>query len=228
MAPEYSLEVVREDAYWTNWIDGSVETGVRLRVNTHARTEYVVGSSLVLAAHEIAGHALHVAMLRAEVQAGRLPGCALNLTVHACEAFHMEGLAQCVLYLAPPGVVPDDVLLIDRHNAFRNEAVNAAQVRLERGARVDEVLDWAGRTCPLVAPLGIASDLRDRARQPLYRSYVHVYAPSRRLFVQAARLPDGPRRDFFARAYRSLMTPTQLASLLAACQGSAAASKAQT
>jgi hypothetical protein len=222
VTPEYSLEVVREDAYWTNWIDGSVETGVRLRVNTHPRTEYVAGSSLTLAAHEIAGHALHVAMLRASADAGRFPRWGLNLAVHSCEAFHMEGLAQSVMHLAGHGVVPDDVLLLERHSGFRNEVVNAAQVELEAGRPVAELLETVAELCPLVNPVGVASDLRDRSRQPVFRGYVHVYAPARRLFLRAAALPGDARWKFFAHAYETVMTPTELSSWLQECAGSAA------
>ena len=73
-------------------------------MNTHERIEYEQRSARGLAAHEIAGHAAHVAGMRQAVRDGRLDACALNLTVHSCEAFHMEGLAQVALYaLSRPG-----------------------------------------------------------------------------------------------------------------------------
>ena len=38
--PSYRMEAAHVDAYWSNWIDGSLEAGVLLRVNTHPRIRY--------------------------------------------------------------------------------------------------------------------------------------------------------------------------------------------
>ena len=92
--PSYRVEAARADAYWSNWIDGSLEEGVLLRVNTHPRIRYHRDSHLGLASHEIAGHACHVAGLRASAQAGQLDPACLNLAVHSCEAFQRRAWAR--------------------------------------------------------------------------------------------------------------------------------------
>jgi len=215
-APAFSMTVVATDAYWSNWIDGSVEAGVTLQVNTHPRIEYQRHSHLALAAHEIAGHACHVAGLRGAAAAGRLDAAALNLAVHSCEAFQMEGLAQAMLQLLLPAEeIPPDLRLLERYRAFRGARVNAAWLDLEAGMPVDAVCGALERELPLTGPLGLRSGLRDRSRNPLYRSYITVYAPSRSLFLQALDL-DAPARDRFLEAtVTGLWTPGQLVRLLA-------------
>lgn len=215
--PEYRIEVVREDAYWSNWIDGSAASGVLLRVNTHERIEYNRFSAEALAAHEIAGHAVHVAALRRAVAGGSADPCVLNLAVHSCEAFHMEGLAQvaqAVLSNAEEGGA--DHALLERHRDYAGARINNAQIAIERGADLDEEVAATLRDCPLLKPLAVQSSLRDRRMSPLLRSYIHVYAPSRRLFLQAVALPEASRAAFFRAAWTGVYTPDQLRNLVSA------------
>lgn len=213
--PEYAVEVVEEDAYWSNWIDGSLATGVRLRINTHARIEYNRHSAEALAAHEIGGHAVQVAALRREAAAGRLDPCLLNLAVHSCEAFHMEGLAQVALFaLSEPGELDDDLHLLERYRDYASAVLNDAQIDIEAGMSLDEAVSAVLRACPLMRRASVRSNLRDRQDHPLYRSYVHVYPPSRRLFQRALRLPAPARHDFFRAAWTGLATPERLSARL--------------
>ncbi|MFT5456844.1 MAG: hypothetical protein ACI9K2_003334 [Myxococcota bacterium] len=214
--PDYSIEVVDTDAYWANWIDGSVEGGVALKINTHERIEYERRSARGLAAHEIAGHAVHVAGMRHAAATGTLDPCALNLTVHSCEAFHMEGLAQIALYAlsAPDELDEGDALRLE-HRLYSGAVLNRAQMRIEDGMSVDEAADEAVAACPLVKPLTIRASLRDRARDPLYRCYIHVYAPALRTFLRFRELDEPARSTFLRQAWTSLKTPTQLRALLA-------------
>lgn len=220
-APAYTIALAHEDAYWSNWIDGSVAEGVTLKVNTHPRIEYRTTSALSLASHEIAGHAVHVGCLRESAAAGRLPPVALSLPVHAADAFQMEGLAQAILHvfdaegLLPDGPLSADHQLLERYRGLSGDAMGNAQISLEAGAPLDAVWAEARRWCPLTAELSVARGLRDRGTSPLFRSYIHVYAPSRRLFLQAVALPSAARRRFFSLAYRELWTPGQLAALVA-------------
>lgn len=214
--PTFGMKVVETDAYWSNWIDGSVEDGVTLQVNTHPRIEYQRHSHLALAAHEIAGHACHVAGLRGAAAAGRLDAATLNLCVHSCEAFQMEGLAQAMLHLLlDEDEIPADLRLLERYRAYRGARVNAAWLDLEAGAPVDAVCSALERDLPLAGPLGLRSGLRDRSVNPLYRCYIPVYAPSRSLFLRALDLPMAARERFLAAAITGLWTPTQLEQLVA-------------
>ena len=215
--PEYTIRVVEEDAYWSNWIDGSADQGITLQINTHPRIEYKVDSALSLAAHEIGGHAMHVAALRRGVAQGTVDPAALCLTVHACEAFQMEGLAQVVLDLLGTadetgGLHPLQSLLRTWSAALSNNA----QLRLEAGEPVHDVLHDLVAAYPLANPMSLESGLRDRARSPLLRSYIPVYGPSRALFLRAVALPDARRAAFFRDAYTGLWTPDQLEAKLTA------------
>ncbi|MCK6507238.1 hypothetical protein L6R53_28345 [Myxococcota bacterium] len=211
-APEYRIEVVQEDAYWTNWIDGSVEAGVTLKVNTHPRVSYFQSSPLQLAAHEIAGHAVHVGCLRGSPH---VDPCTLSLTVHACEAWQMEGLAQAMLHLLTDGDLPPEVAVLEAYRDYTGDVVNQAQLRVEAGEPIDRVCEQTIALCPLTRPLTIRSGLRDRSRDPLHRAYIHVYAPSRKTFLRALDLPRAARDRFLADVLTGLWTPGQVERLLA-------------
>lgn len=213
--PDYHVSVVEEDAYWSNWIDGTRSTGVRLRINTHERIEYNRHSAEALAAHEIGGHAVHVAALRREAELGRLDPCLLNLAVHSCEAFHMEGLAQAALWaLSDPDALHPDLRLLERYRDYVSAVLNDAQIDTEAGLPLDEAVASVMRACPLLRRISVRSNLRDRLENPLYRTYVHVYPPSRALFLRAVDLEETRRRAFFREAWTRLLTPVQLESRL--------------
>lgn len=210
-APQYRIEADSVDAYWANWIDGSLDAGIRLRINLHPRISFHKGASVGYAVHEIGGHALHVLEMNLAREQGRMDSAGLNLTVHACEAFQMEGLAQTVLELVsePSERSPElqfDIALRTFHSAL----LNNAQIALEAGAAMEEVIAWLMKTSPLIRPLRILADLRDRMRNPLFRSYIHVYAPSRRTFMTACALPLPERLTFLKKMYTGLYTPRQI------------------
>lgn len=213
-APEFRVEAAHVDAYWSNWIDGSVEDGVLLQVNTHPRIEYQRFSHQALAAHEISGHACHVAGLRSSGPEALDP-CTLNLAVHSCEAFQMEGLAQAMLQLlVPASELADELRLLERYRAYTGTRMNEAQLDLEAGAPIDMVSEGLQRSVPLSKPLGMLSSLRDRSTNPLFRSYIHVYPPSRALFLSALDLEPLQQEAFLRAVVTRLWTPGQLARLL--------------
>jgi len=210
-APTYRIEVVEEDAYWANWIDGSVEEGVTLKVNRHPRIEYVQSSPLQLAAHEIAGHAVHVGCLRASAT---VDPCTLALAVHACEAFQMEGLAQAMIHYLHPEGLPKEVALLERYRDYASDVLNDAQLRVEAGEPIDLVCADAIAASPLTKALSIRSSLRDRSRDPLFRTYIPVYAPARHTFLRALELSPEARDAFLAAVLTGLWTPGQIDRLL--------------
>lgn len=215
--PTWRVESAHEDAYWSNWIDGSVERGVTLKVNTHPRARYDRWSPLVLAAHEIAGHAVHVACMRVGATDGRLDPAALNLTVHSSEAFQMEGLAQAMLeILSDPGELEPEFVALELYRGYARERVNAAQQQVEEGQPIDRVCQALLEDCPLSASLSLRSDLRDRSLSPLHRAYVHVYAPARRLFLRIAALPRPAQDGLLGKLLFGLYTPDQIATMVEA------------
>jgi len=217
--PEYTIEVVREDAYWCNWIDGSIHDGVVLRVNTHPRHDYMITSARALAAHEIAGHAAHVTTLCRSAAQGRVDGSSLNLTVHACDAFQMEGLAQVALHILAD-IAPDAHPLPSAHHlmaalrGLNGDRMGNAQLDVEAGRPLAEVWEDLDRTLPLSGSMSLRASLRDRSRSPLHRSYIHVYAPSKRMFSRLLKLAPEERVPIVQALYEELWTPAQIALLL--------------
>lgn len=137
--PKYKVEFVNEDAYWMNWIDGSIVKGIRLRVNKHERITYSKGSETGLAVHEIGGHALQILEL-ASPQNILVDSSALNLTVHTCEQFQFEGLAQTVMFLvANDGEIPGSLILWLKLKLYHDSLLNNAQIEVELGRPVDTV-----------------------------------------------------------------------------------------
>ena len=215
--PAYGIEVVSEDAYWANWIDGSVAAGIRLRVNTHPRITFLNGCETGFAVHEIGGHALQLLELDAARRAGRVDGAALNLTVHSCEQFQLEGLAQSVLLLvAEEGEIPEALAIEHLLRRYHGAVQNNAQLEIEAGRPVDEVVEEVLGRSPFTTPLKALSDLRDRGRHPLYRAYMHVYPPSLRKFLTACELSPARRREFLRLMYTRLWTPDQIDAALQA------------
>jgi len=224
--PAYRIETASEDAYWANWIDGSVDTGIRLRINTHPRIIFVNGSETGLAVHEIGGHALQLLELDAARRMGRVDGAALNLTVHSCEQFQFEGLAQAVAFLvAGEGDIPEALEIEHELRRYSGALKNNAQIEIEAGRPVDEVVEQVLRQCPFITPSNLLSDLRDRGRHPLYRAYMHVYSPSLRKFLAARDLPADRRREFLHRMYTQMWTPGQIDAVLESLTGSESSPK---
>lgn len=212
----FNLIVVKKDAYWSNWIDGNWEDGIRLQVNIHPRIRYTQTSHIGLAAHEIGGHALHVSTLIREAANNRLDDVLLNLTVHSMEAFHMEGLAQGVCGLiGGVGEVHPLARLREQLSRYHMGLLNNAHLDLEAGGHPGKVIDTLLAASPFLRRQSAIPSLQDRRSNPLLRSYQFVYGPARRLFEGAKALPDAQKFAFMGEMYRSIQTPTQIAARLA-------------
>lgn len=209
--PNYEIKIVNEDAYWTNWIDGSIETSILLRVNTHPRITFLKGCETGFAVHEIGAHALQALELDSARQAGRVDSAAMNLATHSCEQFQLEGLAQAAIYLiAEQGEIPELLNIDLQLRAYHSVLTNNAQIEIEAGRPVDEAVEQMLQQAPFLSQLKAISDLRDRGRHPLYRAYTHVYPPSRRKFLSALTLPKLQRMKFLYSMYTQLWTPDQI------------------
>lgn len=219
-APHFKIEIASVDAYWANWIDGSLADGIRLRINVHPRITYYKGAALGYAVHEIGGHALHVLEMNRGRELDRIDSPIMNLTVHSCEAFQMEGLAQSVLELmADPSELSPELKLDQALRAWHGALLNNAHLSLEGGIAFDKVVNELIQTSPFMQVSRILSDMRDRMKNPLFRSYIHVYNPSRRLFLTALKLPMSLRIQFLQKMYTMLYTPEQIRIELKRLQG---------
>lgn len=127
----------------------------------------------------------------------------------------MEGLAQAALWaLSDPDALHPDLRLLERYRDYVSAVLNDAQIDTEAGLPLDEAVASVMRACPLLRRISVRSNLRDRLENPLYRTYVHVYPPSRALFLRAVDLEETRRRAFFREAWTRLLTPVQLESRL--------------
>ena len=209
--PRYRIETVCVDAGWHNWINGTFGESILLRVNVHPRVRFRAGEDDCLAAHEIAGHALHVLCLSEQCQQHRLESALMNITVHSCEAFQMEGLAQAVMELvAEPTEISPDVRLSQCAYLFHSAIKNNAQCRVEAGQSVESVIADCLRAAPFLRPIDVSSDLRDRSRDPLFRSYSYVYYPAFKMFLRAKGLSKENRTAFLRDVYTQFLTPDQV------------------
>lgn len=213
--PQYKVSIVEVDEYWSNWITGTYGVGIELRINTHPRVQLRKGKSQILAAHEIAGHALHILSLSKQSLDGNLESCLMNTSLYSAEMFQMEGLAQSLLWLiADPSEIEPFAALTNSLDMYHLALRNNAQIELEQGRPVEEIIDSVLNVAPFLEPLTLLSDLRDRSRNPIFRSYVSVYYPSYKLFIRAKLLNDALRSQFLNKIYTSFYTPKQIAELL--------------
>ena len=123
----------------------------------------------------------------------------------------MEGLAQIALQLlARPGEISQALLLREELAEYHQMVMNNAHMALERGEHLTDVVADVLRRCPFVSSLSARNGLRDRMNNPLFRSYLFVYGPSKTFFKRALKLGPVGRRWFLQQVYCSFQTPTQL------------------
>jgi hypothetical protein len=209
--PHYTVEEASEDEYWTNWIDGGLKNGIRLRVNVHPRIRHRKGQDIGLAAHEIAGHALQIFELNDQRCQGKIDPVSMLTTVHTCELFQQEGLAQSVIHLVGEmSEFGEDFLVQDMVEQYHLAVLQNAHLDLEEGRSVAEVIDHVLGIAPFIEERRVISDLRDRSRSPFFRALMFVYYPSKVEFLRARQLPKEVRQTFLRSQYQQFHTPGQI------------------
>ena len=209
--PNYTIEEVQVDEYWTNFVDGKLGQPLRLRFNTHPRKRYHKGVAYRMAAHEVAAHLIQILELSHGREQGLVDAPALNTTLHTCELFQMEGLAQTLMHLLRPDIDgAEDGFCEDAVATFHIATLQEAHLRIEEGRPVDEVLDWIFRSAPFLGEAGVTAELRDRSRSVTFRVLIFAYHPSRKKFMEALQLPLLQRKTFLRSMYRQLWTPQQI------------------
>ena len=206
------VEFVEVDAYWSNWISGSVAEGVRLRINLHSRRKYESGRPLALCLHEICGHAMQMLVWRDLIAQGVInPACGLT-TVHSPECFVSEGLGQTVAdFLGEEAEFPPEFWLSRSLQYYNLMVLNNAHLMIYDGAPIEEIFRYVQSRLPFFTPLAIEAELRDRAANPLYRAYQLSYAAAEHMITGLTRsLTPQQRRRFLVELYLRPMTPKQL------------------
>jgi hypothetical protein len=207
-----TVQFAETDAYWSNWINGSLEKGITLAINLHARKKYDRGRPLVLCLHEICGHAVQMSIWTELIARGEMnPACGLT-TVHSPEMFASEGLGQTVPdLLGDHWTFPSEFHLSRALSYHSLLVLHNAHLMIYDGVPMEQILDYAQDHLPLTEPEILESEIRDRGNSPLFRSYQLSYGIGERTIRN---LIDGmsiaQKRNFFRELYTRPLTPTQL------------------
>jgi hypothetical protein len=164
------------DAYWSNWVSGSVRDGFELRVNVHPRVKYRKGMPSLLAAHEYCGHLMQVQQWALNVANGTIDPSYGFTTVHSPEAFMMEGLADVLVYILADEAELDFDERLARELTWHSRLVsNNVHYLINTGHHFRDVFHYYRRYSPFLDDLTIESSIRDRSNDPLGRTYQYVY-----------------------------------------------------
>jgi hypothetical protein len=212
---DLQVEFVKIDAYWSNWISGSVSKGFTLRINVHPRKKYELGRPLVLCLHEICGHAVQMTLWQDLIAQGLLnPACGLT-TVHSPEAFICEGLGQTVAdFLGDESDFPIEFWLSRWLQYYTLMVLHNAHLMIYEGAPMEEIFHYAQSKLPFSSHFAIEAELRDRGTSPLFRTYQLSYAAGEHM-IKSLTLGYTPKQkqQFFFEIYSRPMTPKQVQDL---------------
>jgi hypothetical protein len=206
------VEFASVDAYWNNWINGSLTDGITLRINIHPRKKYDLGRPLALCLHEICGHAVQMTLWKEGIAQGTInPACGLT-TVHSPEAFIAEGLGQTVAeVLGDEEDFPVELNLSRWLHFYTLMILHNAHLMIYEGAPVKEIFHYAQSNLPFTPPLTVEAEIRDRSSDPLYRTYQLSYATGEHA-IKGLIHTFTPRQKqrLFVEMYTRPMTPKQL------------------
>ena len=201
------------DAYWSNWIHGSAESGFVLRINLHSRTHYTLSRARFLCLHEICGHATQMSHWRERILKGSLSQACGITNVHSSEMLVAEGLAQCVPDILDPSLY-DSNFLLNRAVRYHTLLVtHNAHLELYNGVPIDSLAAKMAADLPFSRLRDIEAQLRDRGTSPLFRTYLLSYSSGERMIRQLAEQAGKDRRRLFRALYSCPMTPLQLSQI---------------
>jgi hypothetical protein len=200
------------DAYWSNWVSGSVREGFALQVNLHPRVTYLKGTPALLAAHEYCGHLIQVQQWALNVASGAIDPSYGFTTVHSPEAFMMEGLADVLVYILADESALDFDQRLARELTWHSRLVgNNVHYLINTGHHFSDVFQYYRRYCPFLDDRTIESSILDRSQNPLGRTYQYVYGIALDYFRQ---LLEGKaidrQRTILQTLYHQPYTKTQL------------------
>jgi len=202
------VETTNLNAYWAYWTDGiGQDVRVRLNMKQAQFTEVLVRQ---FALHEVLGHGLQGASYAQRCATEPVPWVRL-LSVHAQQQVLLEGLAQAL----PLFVIPDDKLLTARVRLdhYAQLVRSTIHVALNQGSTVNSCVDYAKSHIPYWTNEDMADMLTDRGSDPLLRSYLWAYPAGIDWFVNLADAKAAQSSTILRAAYRSPLTPGELANL---------------
>jgi hypothetical protein len=207
-----SVSFAEMDAYWSNWVSGSVRDGFSLQVNLHPRVKYLKGTPSLLAAHEYCGHLIQVQQWALNVANGSIDPSYGFTTVHSPEAFMMEGLADMLVYMLADDAILDFDERLSRELTWHSRLVsNNVHYLINTGHHFRDVFQYYRRYAPFVDDLVIEASIRDRSNDPLGRTYQYVYGIALDYFRQLlAGKPFDRQCEILQMLYRQPYTKTQM------------------
>jgi hypothetical protein len=207
-----SVSFANVDAYWANWVSGSVQTGFRLQVNLHPRVNYLKGTPSLLAAHEYCGHLVQVQQWALNVASGAIDPRYGFTTVHSPEAFMMEGLADVLVYILADEAALDFDQRLARELTWHSRLVsNNVHYLINTGHHFSDVFQYYRRYSPFLDDRTIESSIHDRSQDPLGRTYQYVYGIALDYFRQLLEGKSLDRqRAILQTLYHQPYTKTQL------------------
>lgn len=207
----FAVEFVEVDAYWSNWISGSLH-GITLSINLHPRKKYERGRPLALCLHEICGHAVHMSIWRELIEQGKLDPVYGVTTVHSPEMFVSEGLGQTVADLLDgEEAFPLPFYASRALQYYTLIILHNAHLMAYEGVPIEAALDYARDHLPFSDSDTIESEMRDRGTNALFRTYQLSYTSAERAIRQLIKdFTKRQKQRFFLQMYTTPMTPMQL------------------
>jgi hypothetical protein len=207
-----NVSFTQADAYWSNWVSGSVRDGFALQVNLHPRVKYLKGAPSLLAAHEYCGHLIQVQQWALNVANGSIDPNYGFTTVHSPEAFMMEGLADMLVYVLADDTTLDFDERLARELTWHSRLVsNNVHYLINTGHHFRDVFHYYRHYSPFLDDLTIEASIRDRSNDPLGRTYQYVYGIALDYFRQLlAGKPFDHQREILQILYRQPYTKTQM------------------
>lgn len=206
-----NVEIVNEDAYWANWVDGGGEN-YRLRFNTFNWKVFDKSNSTRLAFHEMLGHFVHVNCWREAISNNELPRHFGLTTVHGPESFQMEGLADSLYCFFESDDLQDPIFKARvKLQYYKELIINNAQIDINSGKTIDEVVKYIYKYLPYETKDVRAHGLKSWVNSPQFRAYEHVYPRSYNSFKRIAEsLSQSQKNEFLKWCYRNYLLPRDI------------------
>lgn len=204
----------KSDDWWDFWIETIRGQPTTLIINSKKNHNKTHG--LRFGAHEIDGHALHLAELINSASIRLVDSPALNITTFSCEAFHMEGLAAALLEL---GVIPKELDPLTEAAIALYHFNTALEYNLyfdfENDRPPRDIENEIRKQAPFWGKSWTAN-AQARKRDPMNRTYLACYWPAYELFMNIQSLDKDVKYRLLNQLYTTLLTPSQIGTLIAA------------
>jgi hypothetical protein len=161
---DFTISWVSEDVYWCFWISAKEGAGIDITINTHARhcfTDILLQS---LSAHEVAGHAVNMSLIKHRVQSGKIPAYFGITTVHQPEVYAMEGIAQTLpIFIAAKEDFGEEFLLRQSIAQYHAYVLSNAHYQVNMGFSIEDVIKSVFEAAQFLGISEIESQIRDRS-----------------------------------------------------------------